>query len=88
MIKTEFCLLQMKKECLFWDSVEFHQTLFGIAPKWFDAVDVTAAVGKFIMTMPHPKMLWIANIHQTVIATPAVRMDDTFNGDVASYNLD
>ena len=57
MIKAEFRLLQMKKECLFWNSVELHQAPLGITPKGFDTVNVTAAVGKFIVTMPYTQML-------------------------------
>jgi len=34
------------------------------------------SAGKFILTMMDPKMLFMAHIHQPIIASPTVREDD------------
>lgn len=39
--------------------LNFTKRLLRITPKWFDAVDVAATVGKFIVAVPYTKVLWI-----------------------------
>jgi len=41
------------------------------------------AAGKFILTMMDPKMLFIAHIHQPIIAFSTVREDDAVEGYLA-----
>ena len=32
--------------------------------------------GKLMLTMMHPEMLFVAHVHQPIVASPAVRVDD------------
>ena len=36
--------------------------------------------GKLMLTMMHPEMLFVAHIHQPIVASPAVRVDDAVQG--------
>jgi len=55
-------------------------------PEAFNAVDVVAAFGKFVLTVIDTKVFAIANINQTIITTPTVRVDDAFKLYFAAYN--
>jgi len=39
--------------------------------------------GKFILAMMHSEMLFVPHVHQTIIASPAVRVDDAVQGCLA-----
>jgi len=41
------------------------------------------SVGRFILTMMDPKMFFIAHIHQPIIASPTVRVDNAVEGYLA-----
>ena len=32
--------------------------------------------GKLMLAMMHPEMLFVAHVHQPIVASPAVRVDD------------
>ena len=36
--------------------------------------------GKYILAMMHSEMLFVAHVHQPVVASPAVRVDDAVQG--------
>ena len=38
------------------------------------------ATGKLMLTMMHPEMLFVAHVHQPIVASPAVRVDDASPG--------
>jgi len=40
-------------------------------------------VGKYILAMMHSEMLFVAHVHQPIIASPAVRVDDAVEGYLA-----
>ncbi len=61
--------------------------MLGITPKRFDAVNVLHTPGKLVCTMMYPEVFLIAHIDQTVIAAPAVGINDTFNSNPPSNNL-
>ena len=75
----------MKIKSLFRDSMKLNQSAFSIRPKGFNSVDMLFAPGKFISTMMHSIMLFITQIHQAVITSPLVRMDDAIWRDTTSY---
>ena len=62
----------MKVEGRFGDAVELHQSTFGKGPKSFDAVDVAAATGKFILAMRNTIVLLKSEIDQAVVTAPAI----------------
>jgi len=39
--------------------------------------------GKLMHTMMHPEMLFVAHVHQSGVASPAVRVDDAAEGYLA-----
>ena len=65
---------------------ETNESCFCMPPDAFNTVDVVAAFGKFIFAMINTKVLAVTNIDQTVIATPAVRVDDAFQFYLSAYN--
>ena len=44
------------------------------------AIDMAIAAGKLMLTMMHSEMLFVAHVHQPIIASPAVRVDDAVEG--------
>ncbi len=56
MVKAKFSLFQMQKEGLLGNTIEFHQSPFGLAPKGLYAVYMSAAVGKLIVTVTNTKV--------------------------------
>ena len=43
-------------------------------------------IGKFIVSVVDPEMLLVPYIHQAIIATPSIGMDDAFDADSTSDN--
>lgn len=57
------------------DAIEHSDSAFGIAPESFDAVDVvTLEVTELILAMIYPVVLVVANIDESVISSPAIRV--------------
>jgi len=58
--------------------VEFSQSALGKALEVLNAVNVDAGafLGEFILAVIDPEMLVIPHIHQSVISSPLVRVDD------------
>ena len=64
--------------------VELLQTSLGQTPEAFDAIDVVTATaidvvtatGELVSPMINPKMFSITNIDQTIVAAPAVAVND------------
>ncbi len=86
MVKPKFALFQMKIKAVLLQTSKFDQACFGIGPKTFYPIDVRVLIGKFIRAMFHTKMFLITEIYQTIISTPAIRMDDAFQRNTSSYN--
>ena len=86
MIESKFAFLQMQVEGSFVNSTESKQPSFGKTPEALNPVHVDAASNKFILPMIDSKMLPIAHVDQTVIATPPIRIDYTVQGDLAANN--
>lgn len=78
MVKPKFTLFQMKIKAVLLQTSEFNQARFGIGPETFYPVDMGVLIGKLIVAMFYTKMLLIAEIHQAIIPTPAIGMDDAF----------
>jgi len=61
-------------------SPETNQARFGIGPKAFYSINGAMFIGKLIFFVLHSVVLLIAKAYKTIIATPAIRMDNTFKG--------
>ena len=75
----------MKVEGISRYSMELYQPVFCKRPEGFNSVNVAFAPDKFISTMMYPIMLLVTQIHQAIITSPLIRMDNTFRRDSASY---
>ena len=62
-------------EGVFWNALELGEPDFCPSPKAFDAVDVGRAIDELVPGMIYPIMT-IAYIDQSVIAAPAIGVDD------------
>lgn len=83
-IEAIFRFFQVKVKRMLGHPVELHQATLGIAPKALDAVDVNAAPGELVVAVADPQMFVKADIHQPVIAAPAVRVNHAGNIGLAS----
>ena len=46
--------------------------------------DMAITTGKLMLAMMHPEMLFVAHVHQPIVASPAVRVDDAVQGCLTS----
>jgi hypothetical protein len=83
MVEPKLALLEMQIKALFFQAPETSQGGFGVPPKAFYLVDMTRTAGKFIVAMIDPEMLLVSQVHQAVVSSPSIGMDDTFNVDSA-----
>src|SRR5277367_1168394 len=86
MIETELTFFEVQMERGAVEATKLRQAHLGEAPEVLDAVDVRLVLHELVATMIHPVMLLVAQIHQTAIALPAIRIDDTAQGHLALQN--
>src|SRR5271157_77841 len=77
----------MEKKSVSGNAIELRQTTFGEAPETLDAVDVVLAHGKLMSFVIHAEMFLIAHVDQSVVAAPAVGVNDGFQADAAGNGL-
>ena len=87
MVKTEFGLLEVQRKGLRWDAFELSQTQFGIGPEGLDSVDMAVTSSKLGFSMMDSKVLGVSDVHQALIASPTVTVDDAIDRDMTSNNL-
>lgn len=87
MIEAELGLLEVQVEHMPLNTLHLGQAQFGIGPERFDAVDVGQIVGELIAGMVHPQVLGVPNVHQSVIAAPAIAVDDAIERHLATDHL-
>jgi len=63
--------------------VKLHESPLCIRPEGFDAVDVSSAVGKLVLSMVDTIMLFIAQINQAAVAAPGIGVDHAVRVDAA-----
>ncbi len=86
MIKSTFTFLQVKIESLLRETSKTDQSSFGIPPEIFYPIDMRVFVGKFAVRMPYSKELLIPQIDKSVIPSPPIRVNDTFNANSSPDN--
>ena len=77
MVKSKFSFFKMVIKHMFLNTFQFTQSQFGVSPKGLNTINVRLVISKFITAMFDPKMFRIADIDQSMVPTPAVRMNDT-----------
>ena len=59
------------------DAIELLQPAFGKAPETLDAIDVDIpSLSELVLCMAHPQVSVISHVHQTIIASPTIAVDD------------
>ena len=53
------------------------QAGFGISPKSLDPIDVGPVCSELILSIVDPQMLSVTDIHEAIVASPAIGVDDT-----------
>jgi len=86
-IEPEFTLLQMQVKEVGPDAPSFGQPRLCGSPKTLNAVNVNAGPEReHIVGVTNAMMFAVPDIHQPIIAPPAVRMDDATACDLAAQN--
>lgn len=62
-------------------TVEFHKPPLGKRPEGFDTVDMAPAVSELVSPVLHSKVLFISQIDQAIVASPAISVDDAVEAD-------
>ena len=86
MIKPELSLFKMQFKGMFGNAIKLSQSTFSETPKRLNAVDVSITSGKLIVAVVDSVVLIKANIYQTIIASPTIRVNHTGNVYFASDN--
>ena len=60
------------------ESIELHESGLGKGPKGFDAVDMVPPPGELVLAMMDAIMLFVTQVHQAVVASPAVGVNYAF----------
>ena len=76
--------MQIESAC--GDSVELLKSPPGITPEALNAVDMVRASGELVCSMLDSKVLRVADINQTVVAAPAITVDDRLGCDPTATN--
>ena len=86
MIKSEFTFFQVQSKGTFADTPELIEPPFSDGPKVFNAINMTASVGKFIVAMFDTIVLLITKVYQAIIALESIGIDDRVSIDLLPYN--
>ena len=85
-VEAPFAFFKMQVKRMIGHTVELLEASFCKAPKAFNAINMMCSNDKLIAAMFNPKMPSVADIHQTIIATPAVAMNHHFRSDTPPYH--
>jgi len=58
----------------------------GIIPEAFNSVDMAFAMDEFILSMVETEGFFTSQIDESILPSPAIRMDDTFKSHTSSNN--
>ena len=86
MIKAPLALFQVQVKSRRWHAIELLQAPPGIAPEALDAVDVTVVISKLVRAMIDSQVFSIADINKSVVAAPAVTVNDGVCQDATANN--
>ena len=77
-IKEKFASSQMKVKSVFCQPSKAYNARLGKGPKAFNAINMRVFIGKFVAAMLHSKVRLVPQVYQTIVAAPAVRVNDAF----------
>ena len=78
-IEPVFSFFEVQIKRVAGHAVELDLPAFGTTPEAFDAIEMKRTASKLIVAAIDPKVLVKAHIHQAIVGTPAVCMNDTGN---------
>jgi hypothetical protein len=81
-VKSIFALFQVQVESLMRDTIELLQAPHSGTPEAFNAVHICRVAHEHIIPMIDSEVIRVADINQSVVAAPSVRVGDSFG----SYN--
>ena len=84
MIEAPFTFFEMQVEGMSGHTVELLQPPFGKAPEALDAVNMVRPSYELTFAMFHPIMLGITHIDESIVAMPAIAVDDHFKSHATS----
>ena len=76
----------MQVELLRGDAVELMQPGFSITPEALNAINVTVAAHELILPVVNSVVFTVADINESVVAAPAVRVNDGLDRDATANN--
>ena len=85
MIKSKFTFFQVQSKGTFADASKLIEPPFGDGPKVLNAVNVITSIGKFIVSMFDPIVLFVTEVYQAVIGLKSVRIDHRVQIDLLPY---
>src|SRR3989304_10556249 len=86
MIKSKFTFFKVQIKSVLRHTMKLLKSSFRIRPERLYAVNMTLIINKLIITVLNPIVLLIADIHQSVITSPLVRMNNTFTSSFGTNN--
>ena len=86
-VEPELAFLEVEVEQVFTNTAAFGQPGFGRAPEALNAVDVDAtASGEDVVSVVDPMVFPVAEVHQSIIASPGVGVYDASDIDLPTEN--
>ena len=86
MIEAEFGRFQVQQKGVFGHAFELLEAGFGEAPEGLDAVCVRGAMDELVLSVADAEVAVEADVHQPVVAAPAVGVDHRRRVDFAADN--
>lgn len=86
-VESELRFFEVKVEGVPRHTFELSETVFGEAPEGLDAVDVVFLFGELVVTMSYAEMFGVTDVNESVVADPAVCVDDRVEADLSSYYI-
>lgn len=75
-VEAPLTFLEVQVEGVFVDAFQSVEPHFGVAPERLDAVDVRTTTHELIVSMRHTEVFLEPEIHEAIVASPAVAVDD------------
>ena len=86
-VESELRFFEVKVEGVPRHTFELSEPVFGEAPEGLDAIDMVVSIGELVFAMSDPQVFGIADVNESVVADPAVSVDDRVEADLSSYYL-
>ena len=84
MVKSEFRFFEMQEKVSGGNAVELDHAPFGEAPEGLNAIDMGFSIRELVLGVVDSQVFGVANVHESIVATPAIGVNDTFQADLAA----